>query len=163
MSSLDAIIVVIAFATGIRGLFRGFIREAFAVIAWVGGLVLALLYSAELAPVVADRVGVGPPVDRAIAGLGIFLVAYVGLQLVGWILHRIAHAIFLGPLDRVAGLLLGALKGLVFCGLALWLASARFGQSVNQRVEASPLAATLLEAAREVVDELAPPPAEASK
>ena len=157
MNALDVVVIGAAAVLSIRGLFRGFIREAFAVIAWIGGLALAFLYAGELAPTVAEMIGVDRPFDRAIAGVAIFLGIYVALQLVGWILHRIAHAIFLGPVDRLAGLLLGATKGLVLCGLAMWLAVLRLGPSVRQRIEAAPLAATVLRSAEDVVAELAPP------
>ncbi len=160
MSSLDIVVLAIVGVLGVRGLFRGFIREAFAVVAWVGGIALSFLFAAELAPVVADTIGVGPPFDRAIAGTGIFLAVYVVVEIVARILRRIAHAIFLGPVDRMAGLVLGAAKGAVLCGLALWLAVQRFGPETRARIEASPVAATVLRATEEALAEISPPAAE---
>ena len=160
MSTLDIVVLAIAGVLGVRGLFRGFIREAFAVVAWVGGIALAFLFAAELAPVVADAIGVGPPFDRAIAGTGIFLAVYVVVEIVARILRRIAHAIFLGPVDRVAGLALGATKGAVLCGLGFWLAVQRFGPETRTRIESSPVAATMLRTTEEAVAEVSPPASE---
>ena len=163
MSGLDVIICAVVGVLGVRGLFRGFVREAFAVLAWAGGLAISFLYAAELAPYVARELDVGPPFDRAIAGVAIFLGAYVVIQLVGWILHRLVHAIFLGPVDRVAGLLLGAAKGAVLCGLFLWIAALRFGPEVRERVADSPIAAAVLQTTEGVIAELSPPPEEKPK
>ncbi|MGH7803759.1 MAG: CvpA family protein, partial [Candidatus Binatia bacterium] len=158
VSGLDIVVLAIVAVLGLRGLFRGFIREAFAVVAWVGGILLSFLFAKELAPVVADAIGVSAPFDRAIAGVAIFLGVYVVVEIVARILRRIAHAIFLGPVDRVAGLLLGAAKAALLCGLAFWLAVQRFGPETRARIEASPVAAAVLQTTEQALAEISPPP-----
>ncbi|HEX2386374.1 MAG TPA: CvpA family protein, partial [Candidatus Binatia bacterium] len=50
----------------------------------------------------------------------IFFVVYFGFNLIGWVLHRSASLMFLGGINRVGGILVGAGKGAVLAGLALF-------------------------------------------
>jgi uncharacterized membrane protein required for colicin V production len=50
----------------------------------------------------------------------IFFVVYFAFNLVGWLLHRSASLMFLGGINRIGGILVGAGKGAVFAGLALF-------------------------------------------
>lgn len=165
MTLLDGAIVAIVAIAALRGFFRGFVREAFAVLAWIAGAVVAFAGVDRLREPVGSLLGVGAPVDAIVTGTVLFLAAYVAVRLTGWILHRIVRAVLLGPVDRVAGVALGGAKGAALCALVLWIAAAqRLAPSVVAPIEAAPLAGVLLEVARETRDAIATamPPADSS-
>jgi uncharacterized membrane protein required for colicin V production len=62
------------------------------------------------------------PAAHAVA----FLVPYIALQTVGYLLHRLGRAVFLGGLDRAGGALFGALAGALLAGAGFHVA-ASFG------------------------------------
>lgn len=153
MSPIDVVVLAVLALTAVRGFFRGFLREAFAVIAWAGGLVVAVSSTGAVAPSVEQALGVEPPLAKVLTGIGLFVGIYVVSQLTGWLLHRAARAAFLGPVDRVAGLTLGFAKGALLCGIVLLgVASQRFVPSWRPLVESAPVAGVVLEIARETRD-----------
>lgn len=153
MSPIDVAVVAVIALTALRGFFRGFLREAFSVIAWAGGLVVAVTSTGTLSPSLQRSLGAEPAVASLLSGIALFVGFYVAAQLTGWVLHRAARAAFLGPVDRVAGLTLGSGKGALLCGIVLLgLASQRFVPSFAASVEAAPIAGVVLEVARETRD-----------
>jgi uncharacterized membrane protein required for colicin V production len=153
---LDGAIVAIIAIAALRGFFRGFVREAFAVLAWVAGAVVAYAFLEGLRRPIGSVLGVGSPVDAIVAGSVLFLAAYVGVRLAGWTLHRIVRAVLLGPVDRVAGVALGGAKGAALIALVLWIAAAqRLAPSIVAPIESAPIAGVLLEVARETRDAIA--------
>jgi len=153
VTPVDVVVVAVLALAALRGFFRGFLREAFSVIAWAGGLVVAVTTTGILSPSFEQALGVESAVAGLLAGIALFVGFYVAAQATGWLLHRAARAAFLGPVDRVAGLTLGTGKGALLCGIVLLgLASQRFVPSVAASVEAAPVAGIVLEVARETRD-----------
>lgn len=133
----------------IRGLFRGFFREACGLLALAVGLGVSLLGGEGLGRELAARWGLALGLARGIAHALLFLVPYAVLQGLGYALHRLGRAIFLGGLDRAAGALFGAAAACLLAGAALGLA-ARSGWG-GQWLAASRLAKPLQEAFQRVL------------
>jgi membrane protein required for colicin V production len=115
---LDGIVLVVVLLSAILAMYRGLLREIFSVASWVVAAYaayklhpLALPY---LEPYIAQK-----PVALGIAAGSIFLVVLI---LVSYVTMRISDFVLdssLGPLDRSAGFLFGAARGVLLLVVAM--------------------------------------------
>jgi membrane protein required for colicin V production len=109
VNRIDVVLAVILALFALRGFWRGFSREIFALIGLVGGVAAAGAYypggTAMLPPEVPEIV------RPAVAFLGIFAAVALAAKLVGLLVRRLLGLILLSPLDRLGGVLFGAAKG----------------------------------------------------
>jgi membrane protein required for colicin V production len=113
------VLLVFIGALVVKGVIRGFFREAFGLAALVAGAGLSVWAGERFAAeVVSDWVS-QPVWGRAIAHGVLFLGPYLGLQASGFLLHKLGRAILLGGADRVVGGLFGAVTGVVAAGAGL--------------------------------------------
>lgn len=115
---VDYVIAGILFFSALLSLARGFIHEAFALLVWVAGVVIAFAF----APTVSDMI------QRATGwGHWRYFVAFVALFVAVWIVGAILTAFLrvllshvgLGPLDRLIGLVFGVARGVLFVTVLL--------------------------------------------
>ncbi|MDD3009093.1 MAG: CvpA family protein [Arcobacter sp.] len=107
----DLIIISITLILGLKGLFRGLIKEVFGIIGIIGAIFVASRISTEtgelLAPVLVLE-------NQATIKLIGFVVALVGVWLVvysaGLVVSKIFSASGLGVIDRIFGFVFGASK-----------------------------------------------------
>jgi membrane protein required for colicin V production len=110
MNPIDLGIGVTVAAFALRGLWRGCIREAFGVLALFGGLAVAMTFSAAAA--VALESSIAQPVLReGSAFVGLFVLTNAVVNVLGFVLHRMAGAGATGWVNRIAGVIVGAGKG----------------------------------------------------
>ncbi|HTQ35754.1 MAG TPA: CvpA family protein [Steroidobacteraceae bacterium] len=123
MVTLDYIVLAILVISAVAGAFRGFLREAFSVVAWILAVWLAWRY----APLLAPRLGgvLRDPVYGLWAARALILLPVViaGYYLGAVVNHFVRLSMFSG-LDRLLGFLLGLVRGLVIIGIGIILAQA---------------------------------------
>jgi len=112
-------VLVFLGALTVKGVLRGFFREAFGLAALAVGVAAAVWLGERFAQEVVARWIAQPLVARVGAHAALFLGPYLGLQAVGYVLHKLGRAIFLGGLDRLVGGVFGALTGALVVGVAL--------------------------------------------
>ena len=153
MSTLDVILLVVVGIFMIRGLLRGFIRETVGLVALLAAGLAAALWAAPLGEALVAREAVRPEIAPAMAGGGVFVATYAAVNLIGLLLDRLARAVLLGPLLRLAGMVFAALKGGLLLGLAL-VAGQRFAPSLlsPDDIAASRLAGPMMAFATVVLD-----------
>jgi len=155
VNTLDVAVLGLIFLLGVRGWFRGFFRELFGLAAWLGGGVGAHVLGPTFAPFASEHTGLPIALGQVIAFLGVFLAIYVVCRILGFLLARAAYALFLRPLDRTAGLVLGATKGLAIGALLCMIVTSRRGMpTMTEQVKESPLLSTLVERSWELVGEV---------
>jgi membrane protein required for colicin V production len=103
--------LVVLFAA--LGMWRGLLRQIFGIIGFVGGIVLARLFSQPFGDAFAKDLSLPVGVATAALAVAIFLVAEIAAKLVGSFLHKRLAGGFTGAADRVGGLGVGAAKGLL--------------------------------------------------
>lgn len=146
MNAIDVAIVVIVAIVAIRGFWRGFFREAFGLVGWLGGALAAALLAGVYAGDVGRALGLPPALGQPIAGLAIFAAVYLSCRIAGWVLFRLARAVFLAPLDRAAGFAFAAAKALCACAAILMVFSVRRGvPAVSERIPQSTIGRPLVE------------------
>lgn len=146
MNLLDFAVLGLVLFFSVRGYFRGFFRELFGLAAWLGAGIAAYLFGPVYGPAVSARYMLPPAIGQTLAAFGIFVTLYLGCQLLGWILHRLARAIFLGPVDRAGGFVFGGAKAIAMGTLFCMLATSRRGMpDFAERVHASPMLSAMVE------------------
>jgi membrane protein required for colicin V production len=118
MTGADVVILLVLLGSTVIGVLRGFIREAVSVVFWI----LAVWASWKFGPMVEPNLGglladpnVAPWVGRLVVLVFVLLMGWV----VGMLLSYFTRALGLGPVDRVIGLLFGAVRGMVLVGLLI--------------------------------------------
>jgi len=119
VNGLDIVFAVIIGLAIFRGLLRGMIQEISSLLALGVGLVLAGRYAHECTPYMQQMVG-NPHVSAGLSYVGLFLASFIGVVLLGALVRKLMHAIFLGWADRMIGALLGLAKGVVLSCLILF-------------------------------------------
>ena len=113
MNGADYLILGVLAFSMLLGLFRGFVREAIGVIAWLGGLWLAWRYAPLVEPLLGGALD-DPPASTWAARI-IILVAVV---ILGWIVagilgYLMQHSALSVTVDRMLGMLFGVVRGAV--------------------------------------------------
>jgi membrane protein required for colicin V production len=128
MAIVDWVIAAIVILAVIGAAKNGFFVEAFS----LGGVVLGLLIASwnyqRLMPSLQHAIHT-LAVAETIAFLAIALTIMIAAGLAGRILHRTAHSIGLGWLDRLVGAGFGFLKGCVVVTLGVMALAAFYPQS----------------------------------
>lgn len=111
LSIFDLVIVAITFILGLKGLFRGFIKEVFGIIGIIGAIFVASRISNEVGDAIAPILSIQSEATIKLIG---FVIALVGFWLIVYICGTIISKIFaasgLGIIDRFFGFLFGASK-----------------------------------------------------
>ena len=102
-----------------KGLWRGFIREAFGLAALALGVTVCLLFGELVAQQLVQRFAMKIELARVAGYAGCFLVPYVAAQLLAYLLHKASDALFLGGINRITGACFGVVSGAVIAGAAL--------------------------------------------
>jgi membrane protein required for colicin V production len=127
MNILDIIILIILSYFGVRGLFRGFVREVFALGGLILGVAAAARYHDHVAQILfryihnSDMAGVA-------AYVTVFLVVAVAMAVMGRILSRFVRSLLLGWLDRPLGAAVGLVKGLIITCIVVLVVSLVAGE-----------------------------------
>jgi len=143
MNWLDLVLLLTLAWFTIAGVATGAVREALTLASMLAGVVLAGLFYGALADDV-DLIVSSGHLSRVIAFAVIFLAVFGAGQIAAIVLRGVVHALALGPLDRVGGLLFGLLKGVVVIEAALFLFARYQFNAIAAAMESSLLAPVFL-------------------
>lgn len=121
MNGADYLILGVLAFSMLLGLFRGFVRESIALLAWLGGLWLAWRYGPHLEPLFRDALQEPASMWTARA------VIVVAVLIVGWLLAAILsyflrHSALSITVDRLLGMFFGVVRGAVVIAVVVLLA-----------------------------------------
>lgn len=119
LTALDVIVIVVVLLSAALAMVRGFVREVMSIASWV----LAALAGYVLYPTFLPLVQ--PYFENATLSLVItvFVVFFVALLVASYITMRISDWVIdsrIGPVDRAAGFLFGAARGVLLLVIAMW-------------------------------------------
>lgn len=107
----DMIIIGITLLLGLKGLFRGIIKEVFGIVGIVGAIFIGSRFSKETGDLIAPILGLENGATINLIG---FAVTLVGFWLVIYFIGEIVSKMFavsgLGIVDRIFGFLFGSAK-----------------------------------------------------
>lgn len=121
MNGADYLILGVLVFSMLLGLFRGFVRESIALLAWLGGLWLAWRYAPLAEPLFRDAIAEPASMWAARA------VIVVAVLIVGWLLAAILsyflrHSALSIMVDRFLGMFFGIVRGAVVIAVVVLLA-----------------------------------------
>jgi membrane protein required for colicin V production len=112
MAPVDIAILGIVGISCLLGLWRGLVKEALSLAAWVGAVVTAGLFNAQAGQLLAGVIS-SPALQKVAGGMLIFVaVVFVG-GLIGNLISKLFSAVGLGAADRALGGLFGIVRGAV--------------------------------------------------
>lgn len=107
----DMVIVSITVLLGLKGLFRGFIKEVFGLVGIVGGLFVASRVALDVGTLIAPILALENTATIKMIGFVLGLVGFWAIVYVlGIILSKIFSASGLGIFDRILGFIFGSAK-----------------------------------------------------
>ena len=142
----DYAIVITCAASGLFGLWRGFVKEAFSLATWLVAIFLAWKFAWVLEPMLGDWI-TEPGLKVWAARAAILILALIAGSLIGWFVRALIHTTGLGGMDRLLGGAFGVARGVLLVGLAVmglelagldqdpWWQQARFRPWANQVAE----------------------------
>ena len=117
MTPFDIAVVVLFVVCAVLGFWRGLVSEVLALAAWGLALVLALLFSGQLAHSMVFVEGVW--LRQGIAFVAIVVVTLLAGGAIRWVMRELLKAAGLRVADRVLGAGFGLVKGLVIAMLVV--------------------------------------------
>ncbi len=151
MNSVDLTLSVLLVVCALRGYWRGFFRECFGLLALIGGMVAAVEFAGAGAGLLQERFRIPVPVDVGVAFVLIFVIVHTSVNLVGVLLDRLAGALFLRGVTRLAGAAVGAGKGVaVLAFLLLFLHLFPLVPTLDEQIMRSTIGRPLVTAAGSV-------------
>jgi uncharacterized membrane protein required for colicin V production len=122
----DVVCVALLIIFAIWGAFRGFVRQFFGLLGFVGGILLARLAAPAFGEAFGADMHVSPAVATAALAFILFVLAEVVAKVTGRVVHQQLGGGVTGGLNYVGGALLGSAKGfLVVWALASLIALVR--------------------------------------
>jgi len=114
----DGIVIAIILLSGLFAFFRGFVKEALAIGAWVGAA-LAALYGFKYARPITRQFITVEMIADVTTGAVLFIAALIVLSLISGAISRRVQDSRLSAVDRSLGFLFGVARGGVIVCLAL--------------------------------------------
>jgi membrane protein required for colicin V production len=120
MNVTDYLVIAGVVISAVVGAWRGFLREAVAVAAWLIALFLAWHFSDLIAPRLGGLLAGSAVRVWAARAILVILILLLGAGIGATLSHFVRLSIFSGA-DRFLGLVFGALRGLVLFGVLVIL------------------------------------------
>lgn len=121
-NTLDMFIMGAIAFSGLLGLYRGFTTSILSLLTWVIALWLPFKFTPEFSTFLPDTVE-SPTARAAIAAAGLFFGAFFMLSLIGWMLRKLMGVTGLSFADRLLGVGLGLVRGVVIVAILAMLAT----------------------------------------
>ncbi|MES3008103.1 MAG: CvpA family protein [Pseudomonadota bacterium] len=112
MHWVDLTILLITAVSCLFGLWRGFVREVLSLLAWIAALLLARVYSEDLAPVLGSWID-GAAMRQVFAFALLFIATLLLGALVNFLVAKLIDVSGLKLTDRLLGGLFGIARGVV--------------------------------------------------
>ncbi|MCR4821568.1 MAG: CvpA family protein [Treponema sp.] len=140
---IDIVFFIIIAFFALVAMVHGLIKELFGKLAVIVGLVAGFYFCGLLAPHIAKIIKI-PAVDVVIAFILIFITAFLIVKIIQIIVGTIFSGEIMKSLDRVLGLVFGALEGLLIVSCILILMKAQIWFDFSTLLSSSSLAGILL-------------------
>lgn len=121
MNWVDVAILIIISLSAVISLFRGFVREAVSLAAWVMAFWVAIGFSGKLEPLLRSTID-SPNVRLVVAFSILFLITLIAGAMVNYLIGQLVRKTGMGGTDRMLGVIFGIARGIVVIGVLVLLA-----------------------------------------
>lgn len=124
---VDAGVAIIVLLSGVLAYSRGFVREAMAIVGWIGATIVAFVFADQVEPLVRQIpvVGgfIGDSCELAIiaAFAAVFAVALVVVSIFTPLFSSVVQRSALGGVDQALGFFFGVLRGILLVAVAFFV------------------------------------------
>lgn len=108
----DLVVLVIMIISTLIAILRGFIREVFSLLGWIGAAIITFIFFEPTANYLGNYFE-SKIVVSGISVVGLFTISLIAISLVNMILSDFSRAIRLGAIDRSLGLAFGFVRGMI--------------------------------------------------
>ena len=141
VSLLDLISIALILFLGIKGIFRGFIKEVFGLVGIIGGIYVASRY-AQAAGEFLDQNFLNLQNKGSLYLIGfiaVLIAFWLFAVMIGFLLGKLVHSSGLGPVDKVLGFLVGGAKVFLIFSVIIYVFSniGVFKASINNMFSGS--------------------------
>ena len=127
MNGADLVIIGLVGFLGFIGMKSGLLRPASGIGGLVLGIIFAIQYSGEFAPLLADQIE-GERLQSVAAFIGVLIIVAIVTRIVAVLFKKLLSALVLGWVDNLAGAVAGTILGVVLVGTGVnLLVRADFG------------------------------------
>ena len=124
---VDAGVAIIILLSGVLAYSRGFVREAMAILCWVGATVVAFIFADQVEPLVrqipvlGDFIGDSCELAIIAAFAAVFAVALVVFAIFTPLFSSVIQRSSLGGVDQGLGFFFGVLRGILLVAVAFFV------------------------------------------
>lgn len=124
---IDGIVAVVIILSALLAYSRGLVREAMAILGWIGATILAFVFADQVQPlvrqipVVGDFIGDSCELSVIAAFAAVFAVALVVVSVFTPLFSSMVQRSALGGLDQGLGFLFGVLRGILLVAVAFFV------------------------------------------
>ena len=113
MTTFDIVVCSILGLSLLSSLFKGFVKEVFSLLSYLGGFLLAIKYQGNFAQVLMENIS-SKPIAKVIAFVTIYVLTYIIISLMGKVIRgMLVSGTKLSMFDRLMGGIVGFSRGMV--------------------------------------------------
>lgn len=124
---VDAGVAIIVLLSGVLAYSRGFVREAMAIVGWIGATIVAFIFADQVEPlvrqipIVGDFIGDSCELAIIAAFAAVFAVALVVVSIFTPLFSSVVQRSALGGVDQALGFFFGVLRGILLIAVAFFV------------------------------------------
>ena len=124
---VDAGVAIIILLSGVLAYSRGLVREAMAILGWVGATIVAFIFADQVEPLVrqipvlGDFIGDSCELAIIAAFAAVFAVALVVFAIFTPLFSSVIQRSSLGGVDQALGFFFGVLRGILLVAVAFFV------------------------------------------
>ncbi|MBL4744366.1 MAG: CvpA family protein [Cycloclasticus sp.] len=118
---VDFVIIGIIFVSALIGLFRGLVKEAFSLGAWIISIIVGIRFSQPFSVFFVDYIDV-PSIRIGVAFVVLLLLTLILGAMLSYLVSQLVDKTGLSGMDRFAGFLFGIARGMVVMSILVLLA-----------------------------------------
>ncbi len=140
---IDAAVAGVIVLSAILAYSRGFVREAMAIVGWIGAAILAFIFAPSVQPLVKELPVVGDfladscELSIVAAAAGVFAVGLIIAALFTPLFSSVVQRSALGGIDQGIGFLFGVVRGVLLVAIAFIVYDRAMGSQPIPMVEES--------------------------
>ena len=110
-SIFDIVIIGITLALGLKGLFKGFIKEVFGLVGIIGGIFVASRFADVVGQPIAQTLAITSEATISLIGfVATLIIFWIAIYILGTVISKIFSLSGLGFIDRLFGFIFGSAK-----------------------------------------------------
>ncbi len=160
MNGVDMAIVIVTLMSCVFGLWRGFVKEVLSLLTWIAALLLADMYSAQVATYLLDLIS-SDTVRYITAFALIFVIIMILGTLLNTLLGKLLNLTGLNLADRLMGAVFGVARGVVIVLVILFVSNIFVSETEQwQKSRLIPYGLAMIERSLVLIENTGPEPSQ---